>query len=74
MEEAKRQKLPIARFHLQETSRTSKCSETGSVLVTTRGWGGEVRRNGLTANGGEVSFEGDKNVPKLDCGDDYTTL
>ena len=42
--------------------------------MTTRGWGGEVRRNGLTANGGEVSFEGDKNVPKLDCGDDYTTL
>ena len=33
-----------------------------------------VEQYGVTANGYGVSFWGDKNILKLNCGDGYTTL
>ena len=39
-----------------------------------QGLGVGVGRNGMIANGCETSFRGYENIPKLDCGDDCTTV
>ena len=53
-------------------SRISKSLETKSRLVAASDW--RERRMGSDCHGYGFSFWSDKNAPKLDSGDDCTTL
>ena len=52
--------------------RIRRSIETENRLAAARGLRGDG--NGVTVNGDRVSFWRHKTVPKLDCGDDCTTL
>lgn len=61
-------KLHIIQVHLCDMSRKGKSVETENSKWLLRAWG-EGSRTSLG-----MGFGGDRNVVKLDCGDDNTTL
>lgn len=72
VKEAKHERLHIVRFHLYEMFRVGKSIETESRLMVARGQRRE--KWGATANEYDVSFSGNKNVPKLHSCDACITL
>ena len=69
LKEAVHKRQHILWFHLHELSNTGKSKEGKWLLVTEEREEWEV-----TANGHSVPFWGDKNILKLDSGNNYTTL
>lgn len=70
MKEERHKRLYLAYSYLYEISGNGKSTETEKQNSNCLGWAWEW---GLTTNGNDRNFEGDRNVLKLDCSDSCTT-